>query len=98
MDKNINLQFLKFTSCVKEKKVLMERNYVVTEEAYRKLEKIDNDVNYDTYSIKEIAEDICKKFKLLLKEERKLMKKLKIFIGKFLIVCYNRHGTIFLGF
>ncbi|MDE5768446.1 MAG: hypothetical protein K2H82_03595 [Oscillospiraceae bacterium] len=47
---------------------------VTEEEAYRQLEKIDNDVNYDMYSLEEMADDICEKFRLLLEEKRKLMK------------------------
>ncbi|MDE6005472.1 MAG: hypothetical protein K2G88_08820 [Oscillospiraceae bacterium] len=50
---------------------------VTKEEAYRQLEKIDNDVNYDIYSLEEMADDICEKFKLLLKEKRELMKELE---------------------
>ena len=69
--------YCEIRACYACKQLAGENMLVTEEEAYRQLEKIDNDVDYDIYSLEEMADDICQKFKLLLKEKRELMKELE---------------------
>lgn len=69
--------YCEIKACYACKRLAGEDMLVTKEEAYRQLEKIDNDVNYDMYSLEEMTDDIWEKFKLLLEEKRKLMKELK---------------------
>ncbi|MDE7121767.1 MAG: hypothetical protein K2O42_06365 [Oscillospiraceae bacterium] len=69
--------YCEIKACYACKQLAGENMLVTEEEAYRQLEKIHNDVNYGMYSLEEMADDIWKKFKLLLKEKRKLMKELE---------------------
>ena len=66
--------YCEIKACYACKQLAGENILVTEEEADRQLEKIDNDVDYDIYSLEKMEDDICKKFKLLLEEKKELMK------------------------